>query len=186
MASAYQAQVECDAKSAAHFWLASLFDHLVGEQLQRVGHLNAQRPGGLEVDHQFELDGGLDGKLARLRASQDAIGILCCAPKHIERLLSVGKQPAEFSEVAERIDGGKTVASSQRYDLRAMAGQEDIRRDNKATIRLAGLRGNDRFELGNVVDWGGDRLHSEGRSRGFEDVQEIFDICRRCRVEQEG
>jgi hypothetical protein len=31
-----------------------LIDHLIGEQLHRVGHLDAQRPGRLQVDDELE------------------------------------------------------------------------------------------------------------------------------------
>ena len=86
-------------------------------------HVEAERLGGLEIDHQLELDRGLDGKLARLRALEDAIGIGRRAPKIIEQVISVGQQAAEFSEETERIDGRETVASRQRCDLRAMGGQ---------------------------------------------------------------
>ncbi len=51
------------------------FDHLVGEREQLVGYGKAERLGSLEVDDQLELDWGLDGKLARLLALDDAIGI---------------------------------------------------------------------------------------------------------------
>ena len=51
-----------------------LLDHLVGTLLEKERHVEAERPGGLEVDHQLELDRGLDGKIARLRALEDAIG----------------------------------------------------------------------------------------------------------------
>ena len=61
-------------------------------------HVEAERLGGLEVDHQLELDRGLDGKLARLRALEDAIGIARRAPIIIEQVISVGQQAAEFSE----------------------------------------------------------------------------------------
>src|SRR5947209_7223971 len=44
------------------------FDHLVGAGEQRRRHLNAERLGSLEVNHQLELDWRLDGKLARFRA----------------------------------------------------------------------------------------------------------------------
>src|SRR5499427_3172843 len=64
--------------------------------------------------------------------------------------------------------------------------REGIRHHDQATIRLAGLRANDGFELGPVVNRCCDRLHGEGDSGGFEGVQPIFEICRRCRVEQEG
>jgi hypothetical protein len=43
-------------------------DHLVGALLEMERHVEAERLRGLEVDHQFELDRGLDGKLARLLA----------------------------------------------------------------------------------------------------------------------
>jgi hypothetical protein len=80
---------------------------------------------GLQVDHKLVLDWELDGKLARLRALQDAIGIGRRAPKIIEPVKSVGQQAAEFSELTVRIDGRETVASSQRCDLRAMDDQKE-------------------------------------------------------------
>ena len=53
-----------------------------GEQRRRHGE--PERLGGLEIDHQLELDRGLDGKLARLFALEDAIGIGRRAPKIID------------------------------------------------------------------------------------------------------
>ena len=52
---------------------------------RRRRHVEAERLGGLEIDHQLELDRGLDGKLARLRALEDAIGIGRRASKIIRR-----------------------------------------------------------------------------------------------------
>jgi hypothetical protein len=51
--------------------------------LENPRHVEAECFGGLEVDHQLELDWGLDGKLARLRALEDEIGIARRAPKII-------------------------------------------------------------------------------------------------------
>src|SRR6516164_6801085 len=64
--------------------------------------------------------------------------------------------------------------------------REGIRHHDQATIRPASLCGNDAFELGRVANRCSDRLHGEGRSGGFEGSQPIFEICRRCWVEQEG
>src|ERR1700756_3650004 len=47
--------------------LAHSLDHLVGGSDECGRHGEAERLGGLEVDHQFELDRGLDRKLARHR-----------------------------------------------------------------------------------------------------------------------
>jgi len=60
--------------------------------LQR--YVEAKHVGGLEIDHELELDWGLDGKLARLRALEDAIGIGRRAPKIIKPVISVGQQAA--------------------------------------------------------------------------------------------
>jgi len=72
------------------------FDHLIGALLEMQRNVEAERLGGLEVNHQLELDGGLDRKLARLRAPQDAINIGRCKPKLIALLTSVGQQAAQF------------------------------------------------------------------------------------------
>jgi hypothetical protein len=52
----------------------SLFDYIVGELSELHRHIQAERFGGLEVDHQLELGRGLDGKLAplRMRSAYDA------------------------------------------------------------------------------------------------------------------
>ena len=77
----------------------ALLDHLVGALREMRRHVEAERVGGLEVDHQLELDRGLDGKLARLRTLEDAIGIGRCAAKIVGRVISVGQQTATFNEL---------------------------------------------------------------------------------------
>src|SRR5262249_15695386 len=54
---------------------APLFDHVVGALLEEQRHIEAQRLGSLKIDRQLELDRGLDGKLARLLALENAVGI---------------------------------------------------------------------------------------------------------------
>ena len=66
------------------------FDHLVGTLSEKPRHFEPERLGGLEVDHQFKLDRGLNGKLARLLAFEDTINIDCCPPIRIELVNSVG------------------------------------------------------------------------------------------------
>src|SRR5437773_3751240 len=48
--------------------LAHSFDHLVGEQLQRVGHLKAECPGRLQVDDELEFGRLHDGQVGGVRA----------------------------------------------------------------------------------------------------------------------
>src|SRR2546426_9491524 len=48
------------------------------------------------------------------------------------------------------------------------------------------LCSNNGFQFGRVMNRCDNSLHGKGRSSGFEGLQVIFEICRRCRVEQEG
>ena len=61
-------------------------------------HGEAECLGVLYVDHQFEFNRGLDGKIARLRALQDAIDIRRRTPELIENIRAVRDQAANFSE----------------------------------------------------------------------------------------
>ena len=51
------------------------FDHLVGAGEQRCGHVEAERLGGLEVDHQFILGRCLHRQVGGLLALENAIDI---------------------------------------------------------------------------------------------------------------
>jgi hypothetical protein len=106
-------------------------------------NLKTKYLGGFEVDHQLVLNRGLDGKLARLCALEDAVGISRCATKIIGLDDIIGQQAAEFSEETSRIYGRQTVASRQRCKLCAMSECEGFRNHDQAHIWLASLRGND-------------------------------------------
>jgi hypothetical protein len=52
-------------------------------------YLEPDRLGGLKIDDQLEFEGRLNGKLARFRAFEDAIGIRCRTAKIISPVNSV-------------------------------------------------------------------------------------------------
>jgi hypothetical protein len=52
-----------------------LFDHFVSAAEQLCWHFEPQRLRRLQIDHQLELDRGLDGEITGFFALQDAIGI---------------------------------------------------------------------------------------------------------------
>jgi hypothetical protein len=75
----------------------ALLDHLIGALLEKKRYVEAKSLGSLEIDHEVELEGNLDGKLARLRTPQDAIGIGRRAPIIIELVISIGQQAPKFT-----------------------------------------------------------------------------------------
>ena len=46
--------------------VGDLFDYLVGQQLERVRHGEAEGGGGLEINDQFVLERELNGQIARI------------------------------------------------------------------------------------------------------------------------
>jgi hypothetical protein len=75
-----------------------LLDDLVGAGEKRRRHVQAKRLGGLEVDHELELDCGLDGKFARFRALENAVGVRRRTSVFIDDIRAVRDQAADFSK----------------------------------------------------------------------------------------
>src|SRR5215472_13719792 len=81
----------CQKQTHASQQRASSFDNIVGALPEEQRHVEAERRRGLEIDRQLELVRGLDRKLARPRALEDAIDISRCLPIRIELVNSVGQ-----------------------------------------------------------------------------------------------
>ena len=73
------------------------FDHLVGARQHGRRHGEAERLGGLEVDHQLELDRGLDRQVGRLLALEDAIDIAGRLPELVAPVSPYNRARARVS-----------------------------------------------------------------------------------------
>ena len=76
------------------------FNDLIRPQQQRRRDSEAERLGGLEVDHQLELRGLLDRKVGGLGAFQDLVDVYRCATNLIVKVDPVGDKSAAFRKMA--------------------------------------------------------------------------------------
>jgi hypothetical protein len=73
-------------------------DHLVGSQKQRVGDRQAERLGGLEVDHEAESTWPLNGQVACLGTLENLIDVGHCALVHLWQVGPIGHQTPGLDE----------------------------------------------------------------------------------------
>ena len=59
-----------------------LFDHVIRPLQERSGHRQPESLGGLQVDHQLELRGLLDGEVGRSCAFEDSVDVGGRVPNH--------------------------------------------------------------------------------------------------------
>ena len=73
-----------------------LVNHLVSEQLDRVGNLDAERPGCLQINDELEFGRLQDRQVGWLGPLKDMTGVDADLMKHVRDVRSVTHQPASF------------------------------------------------------------------------------------------
>jgi hypothetical protein len=119
---------------------ARLFDHLVGQQLQRVGHLDAQRSGRLQVDDKLEFCGLQDRQVGGLGALEDLTGVDADLLPTVQKGGPIAHQPAHFDELAEMVGRGNPMRRRERRKLDAPVAEEPIGSDEEG-VGPVGARG---------------------------------------------
>jgi hypothetical protein len=86
-----------------------LFDNLVCAGEQRRRHVEAERPGGFEVDDQFKFRRLLDGQIGRLRSSEDFRDVLGRHRSHLTEIGAIGDKTTGIDRFTERIQAGQAL-----------------------------------------------------------------------------
>ena len=92
----------------------ALFDHLVGGGEQLRMEFEAERFGGLEVDHQLEFGGPHDRQIGRLLALENPPGVNARLPIGIHNAGPVAHQAASRGSFAIVVDRRQRMARRQR------------------------------------------------------------------------
>src|SRR5262249_9637143 len=73
-----------------------LFDHLVGARQQHRRNFEAERLGGLEIDHQLEFRGLIDREVLGLGTFENLRHVVGAAAVHGREIDAIGHEPARL------------------------------------------------------------------------------------------
>ena len=106
----------------------------------RVGHLEAKRPGRLQVDHKLEFGGLCDRQVGGLHALEDLTGVDTDLTKHVWNIGPIAHQPTGFDKVTLGIGRGNPMMRRERHKLDGPASEEPVGGDEES-VGPVGARG---------------------------------------------
>jgi len=84
----------------------TLFDQLVGALLKTQRHVEAERLGGLKIDHQLVFGRRLYRHITWFFPLENAINVFCRATEWVDPIRAVGNQAAGDDKLTRAVDGG--------------------------------------------------------------------------------
>jgi hypothetical protein len=78
---------------------SSSLDGIVGGGQQRRGHVQAERPGGLEINHELKFCRQLDRQIGRLGAFDNLVNVAGCMAELVWNAGCVADETAKFLEI---------------------------------------------------------------------------------------
>ena len=124
-----------------------LFDHLVGEQLHRIGDRDAQRLRGRHIDHKFEFGRLIDWQFGRFFASENSADVDGSFPIDIRNVVPIAHQGARRGPIPIESNDRYCDPCGQRNNLMASAAQKGVARDYQRACSFPNKRGECRFDL---------------------------------------
>ena len=147
---------------------ASLFDHLVGEQLHRNRHFEAQRLRCLEVDHELELGRLHNRKIRGFLAFENTARINACLVVRLSKTGRITDEPTGDGIWTLPVDRRYSIMSRQRDNLIATCVEKWIDTRNNG----AAFTANDRVVA----------PAAEGKRRSQAEGETVGPVTRRERI----
>src|SRR5258708_40367231 len=91
-----------------------------------MGHLDAERPGGLQIYDELELRRLRDRQVSRLCALQNLARVKAALPEHVHDIGPIAHQPTGFDAFATGMGRGNPVACRESRKLDTPANEERV------------------------------------------------------------
>ena len=157
-----------------------LLDHLVGERLDRVGHLDAERLGGRKIDHEIEPGRLLDREVGRLRPAQNLVDIVGGAAEQVRKVGSIGHQTFRFDQFPTDVNRRQSRGEGGQVEARlantppCLIGMEACVGAHHLSRKLQALGHDARLMPAKYV-----RPYSKGQKNDFRDAEAIAEAVQR-------
>src|SRR5215467_5303671 len=148
-----------------------LLDHLVRPCQERRRDREAKRLRRLEVDHQLELGGLLDGEVCRLRASEDPVDISGCTTEIVRDAYAIRYEAPVFHKPSPSVHGGQAARCGEIDNPSSMDSFEGSSNYKERTNSFPRHRGEGGLEIVLTPNPCQPQPHAQGPPRSLQFLQ---------------